>query len=449
MGKFRFYQPPNFMNRHIHIPHRPSSLNPTSRQLKHPLPPRPSFFDESSVSHLASQRSQSLETPQNDFDRTLGEVSSNYEGQSFDRSQSDTDDHATIPIGSNPRESPDDRLNMPIKVNTVTESVSEAGRLDAYQSGASEDNLVTRDNASPPGSTCSDSSLKDSFEMSDQAIPQGDFESISKAFCQYPEPPSTLQDAASHSQGPCELPPSQDDFPQPNNSVQVDDYQRLRLSSTEPDTTDTNDLEENRRIGVQYQNRKRKARQPEEQTLKRHHTSVSSIKPNKHRPHVHQEISRSREQSQSRKSPRAEEQTHKRRLDSTPLEKKYSFATLCSHFTYLPLDKRLQFLSWLFEGVLPRCIPGTPETCEDGNMHSASQSNFVHKIEQTRRNRKCQREPREGKPWSDEEKDLLLKLRKHERRSWSEVSRLFSDRYPCRSRGSIRVYWSTTFKNKE
>lgn len=162
MDKIRFYQPPNFMNipkpqspklpalfsqaqlsnplpqRHIHIPHRPSSLTRPSQQLKHPLPPRPSFFDESPVSHSASQCSQSPETPRNDLDRILGEVSSNDEGQSLDRSQSDTDDHATVPIGLNPRKSPGDRLNMTMKVNTVTESVSEAGCLDAYQSGASK-----------------------------------------------------------------------------------------------------------------------------------------------------------------------------------------------------------------------------------------------------------------------------------------------------------------------
>lgn len=283
-----------------------------------------------------------------------------------------------------------------------------------------------------------------------QAAPQDNSESMSETFCTYPEPPSILQDAPSHSQGSCELRPSQNDFPQPNNSLQVAGYQQLRLSqqSTEPDTSDTNDLEENRRTGVRSQNRKRKAHRLKEQTPEPHHTPVSSIESSKHHPHAPKEISRSREQSQSRKSPRAEEQTHTRRLDSTPLEKEHSFATLCSHFTSLPLDERLQFLSWLFEGALPRCIPGTPETYGDRNMPSASQSSFAHEIEQSRRSRKSQREPRKGKPWSDEEKDLLLKLRKNERRSWSEVTRLFSDRYPGRSRGSIQVYWSTTLKNK-
>jgi hypothetical protein len=46
------------------------------------------------------------------------------------------------------------------------------------------------------------------------------------------------------------------------------------------------------------------------------------------------------------------------------------------------------------------------------------------------------------------EVDLLLRLRRHERRPWSEVTRLFSDRYPGRSPGSIQVYWSTALKNK-
>lgn len=51
-------------------------------------------------------------------------------------------------------------------------------------------------------------------------------------------------------------------------------------------------------------------------------------------------------------------------------------------------------------------------------------------------------------PWSTEEVDLLMKLRKDEGRPWSQVARLFSEQYPGRTQGAIQVYWSTTLKQE-
>jgi chitinase len=52
-------------------------------------------------------------------------------------------------------------------------------------------------------------------------------------------------------------------------------------------------------------------------------------------------------------------------------------------------------------------------------------------------------------PWSAEEADLLVKLRKDEGRTWSEVTRVFSKQYPGRSRGAIQVFWCTTLNKKK
>ncbi|RAK94958.1 uncharacterized protein BO80DRAFT_498118 [Aspergillus ibericus CBS 121593] len=41
---------------------------------------------------------------------------------------------------------------------------------------------------------------------------------------------------------------------------------------------------------------------------------------------------------------------------ATPREDEYNFTSLHSHFLSTPFDMRLQFVSWLFEAVLPRCM---------------------------------------------------------------------------------------------
>ena len=51
-------------------------------------------------------------------------------------------------------------------------------------------------------------------------------------------------------------------------------------------------------------------------------------------------------------------------------------------------------------------------------------------------------------PWSMEEASLLLKLRKEESQSWSEVARLFSEHYPGRTLGVIQVHWSMILNKK-
>jgi hypothetical protein len=82
---------------------------------------------------------------------------------------------------------------------------------------------------------------------------------------------------------------------------------------------------------------------------------------------------------------------------------------------------------------------------EDAWSTRHSTSSLRNSRSRTDRN-KAQRKPRRRLPWSSEEVDLLLKLRRDEQRPWSEVTRLFSDRYPGRSPGAIQVYWSTVVR---
>lgn len=75
---------------------------------------------------------------------------------------------------------------------------------------------------------------------------------------------------------------------------------------------------------------------------------------------------------------------------------------------YAPLDDRLQFLSWLFEGALPRCMPSSSLTaCEERGALATSHSSTLHEIKQNQRDRrKAQGDSIKNMPWSTEEADL-------------------------------------------
>ncbi|KAE8155678.1 hypothetical protein BDV40DRAFT_112331 [Aspergillus tamarii] len=127
-----------------------------------------------------------------------------------------------------------------------------------------------------------------------------------------------------------------------------------------------------------------------------------------------------------------------------------SFPAFCTQFLSLSIDERLQFLSWLFEGALQRCVSEYPPTAsKQGEGPAASRSTISDVMEQgLRGGMNVHGSSRKGMKWSAEESDLLLKLRKDEKRPWAEVTRLFSEEYPGRSRGAIQVYWSTALSKK-
>ncbi|RAK98719.1 SANT/Myb-like DNA-binding domain-containing protein [Aspergillus ibericus CBS 121593] len=132
-----------------------------------------------------------------------------------------------------------------------------------------------------------------------------------------------------------------------------------------------------------------------------------------------------------------------------------SFSSLCSHSTsvtmwlgprsrdllsHVSADERWQFLSWLFEGALLRCLSGSDSKSPECIVRPA------HRLGQPADFTEGSGASRKGKPWSSEEANLLLRLRRDEKRPWSDVTRIFSDQFPGRSQGSIRVFWSSTLK---
>ncbi|KAJ5288020.1 hypothetical protein N7478_003706 [Penicillium angulare] len=130
-----------------------------------------------------------------------------------------------------------------------------------------------------------------------------------------------------------------------------------------------------------------------------------------------------------------------------------SFSILRGYFCSLPVEERLQFLSWLFQGALSQCLHRST------NSHDASSLGFVAgdadfstpSVQSSPDANAVDAEPsrtsRKGLPFSAEEDRLLVKLRKEENLAWSEVVTRFSQRFPGRSKGSIQVHWSTRLKN--
>ncbi|KAF3391611.1 hypothetical protein F1880_007460 [Penicillium rolfsii] len=121
-----------------------------------------------------------------------------------------------------------------------------------------------------------------------------------------------------------------------------------------------------------------------------------------------------------------------------------SFPAVRAQFSALPVEDRLQFLSWLFEGALSHCVSTRP------NTDVASVSRCGSSQDQSSSNTEPVEAPpsRKGLPWSMEENRLLVNLREEQNLAWSEVMRLFAQKFPGRSKGSLQVYWSTTLKNQ-
>ncbi|KAE8344887.1 hypothetical protein BDV24DRAFT_171386 [Aspergillus arachidicola] len=103
----------------------------------------------------------------------------------------------------------------------------------------------------------------------------------------------------------------------------------------------------------------------------------------------------------------------------------------------------VQFLPWLLEGALPyHMLRLDPLTTGNGDAWPVSP------LTQRSNSSEPHGSSRKGLPWSSEEKGLVLRLRRDEKRPWSEVTRLISGQFPGRSRGSIQVFWSTTLKRE-
>ncbi|KAJ5682149.1 hypothetical protein N7462_005314 [Penicillium macrosclerotiorum] len=132
---------------------------------------------------------------------------------------------------------------------------------------------------------------------------------------------------------------------------------------------------------------------------------------------------------------------------------KTSFSVLRDQFSSLPIQERLEFLSWLFEGALSHCV-STRANADTASVSKRCISG--HDVDMTY---DCEhpglstelvdaQPTRKGLPWSMEENCLLVKLREEQNLSWSEVTRMFAQKFPGRSKGSLQVYWSTSLKKQ-
>jgi hypothetical protein len=132
--------------------------------------------------------------------------------------------------------------------------------------------------------------------------------------------------------------------------------------------------------------------------------------------------------------------------------KRVAFPAICAQFSALPVEDRLQFLSWLFEGALSHCV-STRASTDTVSVSRCISSQDVdtscdcHRLASSTELVDAQ-PTRKGLPWSMEENCLLVHLREEQNLAWSEVTRLFAQKFPGRSKGSLQVYWSTTLKKK-
>jgi hypothetical protein len=276
-------------------------------------------------------------------------------------------------------------------ISTLDDGLEEIFRLPDTQSTTPIDPAILADDGPWEGSgQC-------------QPVPGCDGAIVSETICPYPEPPPVLHDVAWSRRDYNDNVDSRNDGTQTNDHSHTHGQQELRPfnHNTEPNPSHSNNVSEPSTTS------KRKRQRSNRQALKRPRVSDKQ---------------RTREDS---------------------------FTVLRSHFLSLPLDGRLQFLSWLFEGVLSGCMLDSVPTCGKEDAQSACRSALSAEGEQKQRDTsEAHGTSRKGEPWTTKEADLLLKLRNDEKRSWSEVTRLFSDQYPGRSQGSIQVYWSTTLKKR-
>ncbi|CRG91079.1 hypothetical protein PISL3812_08127 [Talaromyces islandicus] len=128
-----------------------------------------------------------------------------------------------------------------------------------------------------------------------------------------------------------------------------------------------------------------------------------------------------------------------RQTSSARSEDVYSFTGLRSSFLETSFEGRLEFLSWLFEGILSQGMP------ESGFAQSPPLANMT---EAHREDRLSRHKSRENKPWKPEEKDLLRQLKKKEQLSWSAIEKRFAEKFPERSIGAIQVHWCTKLKDE-
>ncbi|KAJ5737250.1 uncharacterized protein N7483_002375 [Penicillium malachiteum] len=133
-----------------------------------------------------------------------------------------------------------------------------------------------------------------------------------------------------------------------------------------------------------------------------------------------------------------------------------SFSTVRAQFSALPVEHRLQFLSWLFEGALSQCLQmhsstndASASACVSGQDEVSTPRSEHSTMSAGIAGAKCARSSRKGLKWSAEEDRLLVKLREEEKLAWPEVTKRFGRVFPGRKQGSLQVYWSTKLSKQK
>jgi hypothetical protein len=125
--------------------------------------------------------------------------------------------------------------------------------------------------------------------------------------------------------------------------------------------------------------------------------------------------------------------------------KNVSFPTVRAQFSALPVEERLQFLTWLFEGALSHCVATRAYTdvVSASRCASSQDVDMTYDCDQPSSSTElveAQQPPsRKGLAWSVEEYCLLVNLREEQNLAWSEVTRLFARNFPGRSKGSTGI----------
>jgi hypothetical protein len=125
--------------------------------------------------------------------------------------------------------------------------------------------------------------------------------------------------------------------------------------------------------------------------------------------------------------------------------------TLYSCFIAASLSERLEFLSWLFKCGLSESLytasvelPLTPAKTADKLPESPRIQRRPRRASPKGR-RATSTGSRKGKAWDHDEIQLLIQLKKGGS-SWSVIAKRFEERFPGRTLGTIRVYWSQNLK---
>jgi hypothetical protein len=117
----------------------------------------------------------------------------------------------------------------------------------------------------------------------------------------------------------------------------------------------------------------------------------------------------------------------------------YCFTGLLSYLSRMPIEDRLQFVSWFCEGALTQIMPDPSLALSPTPASTA---------ERSRKSGWSSSKPRENKPWKPEEKALLRQLKKEEQLSWSAIEKRFAEKFPERRIGAIQVHWYTKLRDE-